>query len=154
LASDAIGRRRHLPAIRGALLIAPALALTACADLPRDPAETTERVQRTHRIVLGAIDGVQPSPRAEAVLDEIAARLDARIVRVGGHGEKLLDDLEKGKVDLVYGRFAMASPWATHVHFGSPLGRRDDVPEDERAPRFVFRNGENGWIMLVEEAAR
>jgi hypothetical protein len=28
------------------------------------------------------------------------------------------------------------------------------VPEDERAPRFVFRNGENGWIMLVEEAAR
>lgn len=143
-----------LRAIGRALLIAPALALGACADLPRDPAGTTDRIARTHEIVLGAIDGAEPSPRADTVLGEVAARLDARVVRVGGPGEKLLDALEKGQVDLVYGSFAQSSPWATQVHFGGPLGRRDKVASDERVPRFAFRNGENGWIMLVERAAR
>lgn len=143
-----------LRAIGRALLIASALALGACADLPRDPGGTTERIARTHEILLGAIDGAKPSPRAEAVLADVAARLDARVVRVGGHGEALLDALEKGELDLVYGRFAKTSPWATRVYFGRPLGPRESVASDERAPRFAFRNGENGWIMLVERAAR
>lgn len=138
----------------GALLAASALALAGCGDLPRDPAGTTERIERTHQIVLGAIDGAEPSARAQEVLEHVAARLDARVVRVGGHGEALLEALEKGELDLVYGRFAKASPWATHVYFGGPLGPRETVAADERAPRFAFRNGENGWIMRVERAAR
>jgi hypothetical protein len=130
------------------------LALVACADLPRDPAGTTERVGRTHELVLGRIDGALPSPRAEAILARVATRLEARVVQREGHGEALLEALEKGEVDLVYGRFARSSPWSRNVHFGSPLGRRDSVGKDEQAPRFAFRQGENGWIMLVEQAGR
>ena len=130
------------------------LALVACAELPRDPAGTTERVERTRQLVLGRIAGAEPSRRAEEVLARVATRLEARIVPRTGHGEALLEALEKGEVDLVYGRFARSSPWARNVHFGRPLGRRDSVGKDERVPRFAFRQGENGWIMLVEEAGR
>lgn len=134
-----------------AILIA---GLAACAELPRDPEGTTERVRRTHEIVLGDIAGAPPSPDAEWVLDRVAARLGARVTRVDGHGEDLLNRLEKGKVDLVYGHFAKASPWARRVHFGTPLGRRRKVGKEEHVPRFAFRNGENGWIALVEREAR
>lgn len=139
-------------------VIAPILIvsvmLTACAGLPSDPEGTTDRVVRTQEIIIGTIDGAPRSPRAEAVLDEVAKQLDARIVRVGGHGEKLLEGLETGQVDLVFGHFAQQSPWSQNVHLGSPLGRRDKVPKSERVPRFAFRHGENGWIALVERAGR
>lgn len=134
-----------------AILIA---ALAACAELPCDPDGTTERIRRTHEIVLGDIAGAPRSPEAERVLDRVAARLGARVTRTEGHGEELLNRLEKGKVDLVYGHFAEASPWAGKVHFGGPLGRRTDVGKEEHVPRFAFRNGENGWIALVEGEAR
>ncbi len=124
--------------------------LAACADLPRDPAGTTDRIRRTHEIVLGEVAGAPPSQGAERVLARVADRLDARVTRVEGHGEVLLSQLEKGKIDLVYGHFAKTSPWSRNVHFGSPLDRRRDVGEEEHIPRFAFRNGENGWIALVE----
>ena len=130
------------------------LGLSACTDLPRDPAGTTERVKRSHEIVLGTIDGAVESPQTQHVLDKLADQLEARVVRVSGHGEELLEDLETGKVDLVFGQFAQDSPWAANVHFGSPLSRRDTVPKGERVARFAFRHGENGWISLVERAAQ
>ena len=130
------------------------LSISACTDLPRDPAGTTERVKRSHEIVLGTINGAVESPQTQHALNRLAAQLDVRVVRVSGHGEELLEDLETGKVDLVFGQFAQDSPWATKVHFGSPLSRRDKVPKDERVARFAFRHGENGWISLVEQAAR
>ncbi len=134
-----------------AILIA---GLAACAELPRDPNGTTERIRRTHEIVLGDIAGAPRSPAAERILERVAGRLGARVTRVEGHGEDLLNRLEKGKVDLVYGHFAQASPWAGKVHFGSPLERRRNAGEEEHVPRFAFRNGENGWIALVEREAR
>lgn len=134
-----------------AILIA---GLAACAELPRDPNGTTERIRRTHEIVLGDIAGAPRSPDAERILERVAGRLRARVTRVEGHGEDLLNRLEKGKVDLVYGHFAQASPWAGKVHFGSPLGWRRNAGEEEHVPRFAFRNGENGWIALVEREAR
>ncbi|RXZ64517.1 hypothetical protein [Pelagerythrobacter rhizovicinus] len=134
-----------------AILIA---GLAACAELPRDPNGTTERVRRTHAIVLGEIAGAPPSRHAEQVLDRVAGRLGAHVRRVDGHGEDLLKRLEKGEVDLVYGHFAKASPWSRQVHFGTPLGRRRNVDKQEQVPRFAFRNGENGWIALVEGEIR
>lgn len=128
--------------------------IAACTDLPRDPNGTTERIQRTHEIVLGEVAGAPSSPGAERVLGRVAGQLGARVVRVEGHGEDLLTRLQRGEVDLVYGHFAQSSPWARSVHFGTPLGRRRNVGKDEHVPRFAFRHGENGWIALVERAAR
>lgn len=128
--------------------------LPGCAELPRDPQGTTDRIRRTHEIVLGEVAGAPPSAGAERVLREVADRLGARVTRVEGHGEELLTRLEKGKVDLVYGHFAQSSPWARNVYFGTPLGRRKHVGNEEHVPRFAFRHGENGWIARVERAAR
>lgn len=125
-----------------------------CAEPPRDPGGTTERIRRSGAILLGEVEGAPRSPEGEAVLAGVAARLDARLVRTAAPGEELLEKLEQGEIDLVYGRFAMKSPWAKHVHFGSPLGGRETVGRDERVPRFAFRHGENGWIMRIEREIR
>lgn len=128
--------------------------LSACSEPPRDPAGTTERIERTGAIVVGEIAGAPGSGRAEAALGRVAARLGAKVERRRGHGEDLLKKLEHGEIDLVYGHFAKTSPWATKVHLGSPLGRRAKVPAEAQVPRFVFRKGENGWIMRVEQEGR
>src|SRR5690606_21856774 len=133
---------RSAGAIASAAILIGGLA--GCADLPRDPNGTTDRIRRTHEIVLGEVAGAPPSPNAQRVLRRVADRLGARITHVEGHGEDLLTRLEEGRVDLVYGHFAQTSPWARYVHFGPPLGRRRNVGADEHVPRFAFRHGENG----------
>lgn len=136
------------------LVLACAVLAAGCADLPRDPDGTTERVRATRIIRVGAIDGARPDPATEAVLSTVAAKTGARVERVTGHGEELLERLEGGSLDLVYGHFADDSPWTGHVHFGRPPGAQVAPPKSQRWPRFAFRNGENGWIALVEGAAR
>jgi hypothetical protein len=141
---------RLIPTSRAAAIIAPLALLASCADLPRDPAGTTERVRQSDTIMLGVVEGTPPSPEGEAVLARVAQRLGARASRQTAPGEELLEKLHAGHLDLVYGHFAMNSPWSTNVHFGSPLGPRETVGKEERLPRFAFQHGENGWIMRVE----
>jgi hypothetical protein len=133
---------------------APLALLAACAEPPRDPAKTTERVRETGTIMLGVVAGAPRSPEGEAVLARVARNMGAQVSQQSAPGEELLEELEKGELDLVYGHFAMKSPWSTNIHFGSPLGPRDTVGKDERVPRFAFRHGENGWIMRVEREIR
>lgn len=130
------------------------VAVTGCDDLPRDPDGTLDRVRATHEIRLGEIAGAPEDPAAKAALDRLAASNGARIARTSGHGEELLEALEEGELDLVYGRFAEDSPWSTAVHFGNPPGSADPPPKSQRAARFAFRMGENGWIEAVEEAGK
>lgn len=132
------------------LCMAMALASAACSQPPRDSAGTTDRVERSGKVVLGEIAAVPRSPEADAALERVAGKLGATVERRSGYGEELLHQLERGEVDVVYGHFAQSSPWSKKVHLGTPLGRRKTVPSDEAVPRFAFRNGENGWIMRVE----
>lgn len=125
-------------------------ATAACADLPRDPAGTTERVERTGKIIVGQISGDNLSDQSAKILRRVAQRTHATVHIRQGAGEQLLTDLEEGRIDLVYGRFAKSSPWSANVHLGPPMGRRKIVGKDERVPRFAFRNGENGWITMVQ----
>lgn len=132
------------------LCLSTAMMAGACSEPPSDPAGTTARIERSGTVVLGEIAAAPRSPAAEAVVGRAARQLGATIERRRGHGEDLLDKLEHGEVDIVYGYFAKKSPWAAKVHLGEPIGRRKTVPADEAVPRFAFRNGENGWIMRVE----
>lgn len=133
------------------LLLAATTA--ACADFPRDPAATEHRVRASDTIRLGMVEGAAPDPASEAVLDRLAEATGARVERLPGHGEELLEGLETGDYDLVYGHFADASPWATKVHFGTPPSGPAKPPKSIALPRFAFRMGENGWITEVERAA-
>lgn len=131
-----------------------ALLLGGCGAAPRDPEGTSERVAESGVIRLGTIAGATPDPAAERTIERLAAQTGARVERISGPGEELLDGLEHGEVDLVYGRFASDSPWATHVHIGTPPGGPEKPPKSLNLPRFAFRNGENGWIARVEAAAK
>lgn len=130
------------------------LALSACSDLPRDPDGTLERIRAEKTIRLGEVAGAPEDREAEAVLQRVAARTGARIKRTQGHGEELLEGLEEGEYDLVYGHFADDSPWAVQVHFGTPPAGPKHPPKSQRVARFAFRMGENGWLTTVEEAGR
>lgn len=146
---------RRLSSVRSsarALLALPAIfALTACG-MPRDPAGTENAIRKRGTVILGAVEGAAPDPASQRQLARAASALGATVTRVPGHGEELLAGLEEGHFDLVYGEFADESPWATHVHFGQPATREGKPGKTERLPRFAFRNGENAWIMRVEDA--
>lgn len=139
----------RLPCLAG---LAATFALSACADIPRDPDGTEDRIRARGVIRLGVIEGVDPDPAAERTVRLVARRTNARVERISGHGEELLEGLESDRVDLVYGSFAEDSPWAATVHLGTPPGGPDSPPKSMRVPRFAFRPGENGWIATVEAA--
>lgn len=134
-------------------LAAVTIALAGC-DMPRDPEQTGALVRESKTIRLGWVTDTPPDAKVQRVLSRVGRATGARTQLMEGDSEALLGDLEEGKIDLVYGSFAMDSPWATHVHLGKALGWRAGPPKHVAAPRFVYRNGENGWIMLVEAAAR
>ncbi|WP_052761844.1 hypothetical protein [Aurantiacibacter luteus] len=130
-------------------------ALLAGCGMPRDPDGTSERVRASRVIRLGEIVGAEPDAQASAALARVARLTGAQVERRQGHGEEMLEALQAGELDLVYGRFADDSPWAAEVYFGEQPGRIGNPGKSERVPRFAFRNGENGWIATVEnEVAR
>lgn len=144
---DVNRRRRSVGTI-----LAGALALAGCADMPRDPERTEALVRESGTIRLGLVAGLRGEPEARAALARIEQETGARATPREGDSETLLRLLEEGKIDLVYGQFAMDSPWVRNVHLGKALGWRAEPPKHVAAPRFAYRNGENGWIMLVEGA--
>ena len=135
----------------GAAIAGLALLLAGCG-IPRDSEETSKKVRERGTVRLGTVAGESPDPGAERALARLRAVTGARIERSSGPAEALLADLEKGRFDLVFGRFPADSPWSTHVHLGRQPGAAEEPPSDQPAPRFAYRNGENGWIALVERA--
>ena len=126
----------------------------ACGALPKDPERTEALVRETGTIRLGWVTGAPSEPDALEVLRQVEQVTGAHAERIGGDSEALLNELEDGKIDVVYGRFAQDSPWATKVHLGSALGWRTPPPKHVHAPRFAFRSGENGWIMRFERITK
>lgn len=131
-----------------------AIAVAGCADFPRDPERTEALVRESKALRLGWVANAAPEPQALEVLARIEKAAGARIQSKQADSETLLRELEEGKIDLVFGSFAMDSPWAKHVHLGKAIGWRAEPPKHVAAPRFAYRSGENGWIMRVERAAR
>lgn len=136
------------------LFLVAMLTLVSCADIPRDPERTEALVRETGVIRLGWVGGAAPDQAATEALIKLSVLTDAIIERYEGESDVLLTDLRDGKLDLVYGHFPQSSPWSREVYFGHALGWRAKPPKHEHVPRFAMRNGENGWVMLVEEAAR
>lgn len=129
------------------------IVLTACS-MPRDPAGTMDRVESSGKVRLGIVADAplgEPARRTlKAVLADAGAQLDVQ----RGDSERLLTELEQGKLDLVYGNFAADSPWKKLVYFGKAQGRLGKPATSEPVPRFAMMLGENGWIMEVERASR
>jgi len=134
-------------------MVAMAAALASCG-LPRDPERTADTVRANGVLRLGMVAGDERDEAAERQLAAAAREHGAVVRRRTASAHELLRDLEDGGLDLVYGRFPADSPWATRIHLGRVPRQLAEPPEDVAAPRFAFRNGENGWIMAVEQQHR
>lgn len=129
--------------------------LGACNVLPRDPDGTLNMIERSGVIRVGIVADPDPidTQRASQLIRHLESRTHAKARIVEGAAEPLIGGLENGKLDLLIGPFARDTPIKSIVALGPPLasraikgGRIDLVA--------VMRNGENRWIMLVEESSR
>lgn len=129
-------------------------ALAACDDLPRDPAQTSDRVKVSRRFTVALADrDLRTDAMARRLIGEVERRSGARAHWTTGTEEALFRQLDEGGTDIVIGRFRADSPWTTGVAFAPALttyGKGKDRLELKAA----MRNGENRWIMTVERASR
>jgi hypothetical protein len=127
-------------------------AVPGGCGLPQEPYRTADTVRAQRELRIGMIAGDATDPAAERQLAALAREHGASVERSTGAAEALLGALEQGELDLVYGRFPADTPWAQHVHLSRVPGMLVEPPTDLPAPRFAVRNGENRWIMAVEQA--
>jgi hypothetical protein len=140
-------------------LLAPFLllsALSGCGDFPRDQVGTLERIRSQHEVRIGRIASAAPpadAARLDALVRQAAAAAGGQPMVREGPAEPLLLMLEEGELDLVVGEFDAASPWVARVHLLPALATREQGEARIEATA-AARNGENGWINLVEREAR
>jgi hypothetical protein len=132
------------------------LAIAGCAALPRDQAQTLERIAETREVRVGMIAFADSSPQFARLVNFVnrsaAAAGGSPRIEVGA-AEALLLRLEAGELDLVVGEFDRSSPWYHRVHLLPPLASRS-TGDSELETTAAARNGENRWIMLIEREAR
>lgn len=130
-------------------------ALGGCGDIPRDQQGTLERIRREGVVRVGMVapaGAPQHADRLRALVDRAASSAGGRPQIMSGASEPLLLMLEAGEIDLVVGEFDRSTPWSRRVHLIPPLAR-ESRGESEIATTAAARNGENGWIILLEREA-
>jgi hypothetical protein len=124
--------------------------------LPRDQERTLERIAETREVRVGMTAAADQSPhyaRLSNLLQRSAVAAGGSPRIEVGAAEALLLRLEAGELDLVIGEFDRSSPWYRRVHLLPPLATRS-TGDSELEATAAARNGENGWIMLIEREAR
>lgn len=124
--------------------------------MPRDQEGTLDRIAAMREVRVGLIAAAEQSPhfpRLRDFVERASAAAGGRPRVEQGGAEALLLRLEAGELDLVVGEFDRASPWYQRVHLLPPIATRS-VGDSEIEATAAARNGENGWIMLIEREAR
>lgn len=132
------------------------LMLVACGSVPRDQEGTLERIGQMREVRVGVVAVAGQSPhfaRLRSFVERASTAAGGRPRIELGATEALLLRLEAGELDLVVGEFDRASPWYKRVHLLPPMATRS-VGDSELEATAAARNGENGWIMLIEREAR
>lgn len=130
------------------------LSLGGCSYFPQDFDGTLGRVQDERGFRVGLVAGSKggPCPNfAAPYLARVAEAAQAAPHAVEGAAEPLLGALRRGELDLVLGQLDRKSPWGTEVSILEPLAA--DCPGGVEYSA-IARNGENRWIMLLEDAGR
>lgn len=134
-----------------------ALALAGCADLPRDPDGTLDRVRETSILRAGAspggervrIDGARVSGVEPDLVTGFARSLGARVRwRVGGE-EELVTAMEDGELDLVVGGLSADSPWDKKVSL--TRGYAESTEHGKKVEHVMaVPLGENAMLVALE----
>jgi hypothetical protein len=138
-----------------ALLLA-ALAVASCGDIPRDQQGTLKRIREEGVMRVGLVTGSESAveaPRLRTLVQRSAAAAGGRPLVLEDAAEPLLLRLEEGDLDLVVGAFDRSTPWSRRVHLLPPIAR-ETRGKAEVETTAAARNGENGWIMLLEREAK
>jgi polar amino acid transport system substrate-binding protein len=99
------------------------LSLASCADLPRDPRNTTARVLDSRRLRVGVIENPpwvirtesEPAGAEAALIRDFATELGATPEWHWGGEEKLLTALKSAELDIVIGGLTISTPWTNRV---------------------------------------
>lgn len=127
------------------------LLLGGCAELPRDAAGTLDRVRAEQRFTVGYAQAADRAAAAPLIV-EVERRTGARAVAFIGPVERLLTEVEEGRMTMLVAQFRDDSPWQAKVAFGPSLAVAHAGTRAHHL-RPAVRNGENGWVSLVHHAA-
>jgi hypothetical protein len=140
------------------LLSASAIGLAGCADLPKDPEGTLDRIRSERVFRVGIISpggDAAERGRQRLLIEGIANAAGARPELRSGASEELLHQLEEGAVDIVIGPLAQDSPWSKRVTLLPPLEpKAKSESKSAPKPHAAARNGENAWISLLYREAK
>ncbi|MBC7292248.1 MAG: ABC transporter substrate-binding protein [Actinotalea sp.] len=159
---------RTLRAVVGPAL-ACVLAATAggCALLPdqfpADPAGTLTRVEGGF-LRVGVVpnppwtelpegadaDPLQPTGVEVDLLTGFAATVDAEVVWAAGSEERLVGDLEAGRLDVVIGGFTGRTPWSAQAAVTRPYASVPDEAGAEELHVVLAPMGENAFLVALE----
>lgn len=138
--------------IKGLILC---LLVAGCDNYPRDPEGTSDRIADSRQIRVGIAHLHDARDRAGArrILEHMSHESGARLAIRADAAERLLYDLEEGRLDLVIAPFHARTPWAAMVALSPPIVIHGRTNKGTQL-RAAMRSGENRWIMRVEKAAR
>lgn len=140
-------RNRFATGFAVALLM---LILVGCDDFPNDIAGTMKGVTEKGVLHAGMIADGPAEANERSLVQQVAQAVGVKAELDAGSAETLLRRLEEGKLDLVVGEFAKATPWGARVAF-TPSPRAKSPPSHEPVLRAAVRLGENRWLMFVSK---
>jgi ABC-type amino acid transport substrate-binding protein len=134
--------------------------LTGCGiSLPADPEGTLDRV-RDGQLRVGVStnapwtetpDGAEPAGIEPDLVRGFAATLNARIQWSEGGEQKLVDELERGNLDLVVGGLTKDTPWSEQVAVTAPYAQVEDGHGETHKHVMATRPGENAFLVELED---
>lgn len=157
--------RRRLPRLLALTAVLAPLAGCGLAPehFPADPQGTLSRVEGGFLRV-----GVAPNPPwtelpdgAEAdplrpsgvevdLLEGFARTVDAEVVWEAGSEERLVGDLEAGKLDVVVGGLTARTPWVSHAAVTRPYASVPGETGEEELHVMLTPMGENALLVALE----
>jgi ABC-type amino acid transport substrate-binding protein len=156
--------------VRVLAVVAPLLvtgSLAGCAlvpeHFPADPKDTLTRVEGGHlrvgvapnppwtELPQGAeADPLRPSGVEVDLLEGFARTVDAEVVWEAGSEERLVGDLEAGKLDVVVGGLTARTPWSSHAAVTRPYASVPGETGQEELHVMLTPMGENAFLVELE----
>jgi polar amino acid transport system substrate-binding protein len=134
--------------------------LTGCGtSIPADPEGTLDRV-RDGQLRVGVStnapwtetrDGAEPAGIEPDLVRRFAATLNARIEWAEGGEQKLVDELERGNLDIVLGGLTKDTPWSEKVAVTAPYAEVTDRHGETQKHVMAAPPGENAFLLELED---
>lgn len=141
--------RRGGRAALGALAALATIGLAGCQDYPNDIAGTKARVEESGVLHAGLVADGAAERQERDLAQTIAGAAGVEAELETGSAASLLHDLEDGKLDLVVGEFAKASPWKKKVALSKAAIPGAKPDKHQPVLRAAIRKGENAWFLFV-----